>query len=240
MKDYSKMRKIFNLYNLTIAKIYILNFLLLKKNKILNFIYLNTKNSYSQIFQDLFVLCISNIKKGGFFIEIGVGNGKDLSNTYLLEKKYGWRGILCEPDKRNFKNIEETRKSRLVKSLIAENCNNKVKFYLNEDPYSSSSNYNVGTEKKIYTNSICLNHLFEKFSLKEIDYISIDTEGNEYEILKNFDFNKYKVNIFTIEHNFNKKKRYKIQRLLKNNGYKNILKFISHMDDWYILENSHF
>ena len=233
------MKKIFNLYNFTIIKILIINFFTFGKKKNINFIYKNIKNSYSQIFQDLFVIYVSNIKKSGSFIEIGVGNGKDLSNTYLLEKKYGWRGILCEPDERNFKNIEDTRNSKLVKSLISENCNDNVKFYLNEDPYSSSTNKNERTKKQIYTNSICLNHLFEKFKLKDVDYISIDTEGNEYEILKNFNFDRYKVRIFTIEHNFNKNKRYKIKKLLKNNGYKNVLRFISHMDDWYVLEKLH-
>ena len=84
-----------------------------------------------------------------------------------------------------------------------------------------------------------LSYLFEKFKLKDVDYISIDTEGNEYEILKNFNFDRYKVRIFTIEHNFNKNKRYKIKKLLKNNGYKNVLRFISHMDDWYVLEKLH-
>ena len=215
MKIYLKMKKMFNLYNFTIIKIYILNLILLKKNRILNFICKNFKNSYSQIFQDLFVIYISNLKKGGQFIEIGVGNGKDLSNTYLLEKNYGWQGILCEPDERNFKNIQNTRDSKLVRALISENCNDNVKFYLNEDPYSSSSNYSKSTKKIIKTRSICLNHLFEKFKLNKVDYISIDTEGNEYEILKNFNFKKYKVKVLTIEHNFDKKKKTQTSKIVK-------------------------
>ena len=84
-----------------------------------------------------------------------------------------------------------------------------LNFFLNNDPYSSSLNKIKGTEKKIYTDSVCLNYLFKKYDLKKVDYISIDTEGNEYEILKNFDFRKYKVNIFTVEHNFNSEKKKK-------------------------------
>ncbi len=234
------MQKLFNIYTFTLFKLFIFNLLIFGRNKIIKFIYKNYKISNSQIFQDLFVLSISLQKKNGFFIEIGVGNGVDLSNTYLLEKSYDWKGILCEPDVRNFENIEKYRSSKLVKSMISDKCKNNVEFYLNNDPYSSSFKNIQGTQKKIYSESICLNHLFKKYELKEVDYISIDTEGNEYEILKNFNFKKYKVNIFTVEHNFNLEKRKKIQNLLKNNGYKNIFKFLSHMDDWYILEKSHF
>ncbi len=234
------MIKIFNLYNFTIFKIIFYNFICFGKNKLIKFIYKNHKISHSQIFQDLFVIFSSNGKKNGFFIEIGVGNGIDFSNSLLLEKEYNWKGILCEPDIRNFENIEKFRSSTLVKSMISEKCNTNNEFFLNKDPYSSSLNRIKNTERKIYTESICLNHLFKKYQLKEVDYISIDTEGNEYEILKNFNFQIYKVKIFTIEHNFNLKKRKKIENLLKKNGYKKKFKFLSYMDDWYILEKLHF
>ena len=51
------------------------------------FILKNYKSSNSQIFQDLFALYYTRPQKNGFFVEVGVGNGKDLSNTYILEKK---------------------------------------------------------------------------------------------------------------------------------------------------------
>ena len=61
------MKKIFNLYTFTLFKLIIFNFLSLGKNKLGNFIYKNYKNSYSQIFQDLFVIFSSKQKKNGFF-----------------------------------------------------------------------------------------------------------------------------------------------------------------------------
>ena len=233
------MSKIFNLYIFTKIKIFILNFINYKNDNFFKFIIKNIKNSYSQIFQDLLVLYLLKQKKNGSFIEIGVGNGIDLSNTYLLEKKYNWTGILCEPDIRNFKNIKEFRSSKLIESLIDKKCDDQVEFYLNKDPYSSSSRNSKSNIKKIYSNSVCLNHLFERNDLREVDYISIDTEGNEYEILKNFNFKKYQVKIFTVEHNFDAEKREKINDLLTSNGYKNIYRYLSYMDDWYILEKLH-
>ena len=58
----------------------------------------NFSQSQSQILQDLFVLICLNQKKRGYFVEVGVGDGKYLSNTYLLEKFYGWEGVLAEPN----------------------------------------------------------------------------------------------------------------------------------------------
>ena len=58
-------------------------------------------------------------------------------------------------------------------------------------------------------------------------------------IEKYFNLNKFKVKIFTVEHNFDSIKRKKIRSLLKANGYKNKYKYISYMDDWYFLENLH-
>ena len=70
---------------------------------------------------------------------------------------------------------------------------------------------------------------------KIIDYLSIDTEGSEYEILKNFDFKSYKLKVITCEHNYNEN-REKIYNLLSDNGYKRKLTKISKFEDWYILD----
>ena len=57
---------------------------------------------YGQLKQDLECLEYFKNKKDGFFVDIGAGNGKDLSNTYLLEKNYNWKGICVEPLKDPF------------------------------------------------------------------------------------------------------------------------------------------
>ncbi len=59
---------------------------------------LDIKNIKSQIHQDIFVLYTLSWKRNGFFVEFGATNGVFLSNTYLLEKNFGWKGILSEPN----------------------------------------------------------------------------------------------------------------------------------------------
>ena len=65
-------------------------------------------------------------------------------------------------------------------------------------------------------------------------YISVDTEGTEFDILNAFDFARYKVKIFTIEHNFNESNRKKILKIMKKNEYTRVHKNLSYMDDWYV------
>jgi hypothetical protein len=161
----------------------------------------------------------------------------DLSNTYLLEKKFKWQGVICEPDKRLHTNILAKRKCFLETKPVSGSFNKNVYFSYKGLYDSCASSYYSSSAKKL--KSISLNNLIKKYQLgKNIDYISIDTEGNEFDIIKNFDFSKYNVNIFTIEHNFKKNKRKSIYKILKKNNYKRIFKYISYMDDWYIKKNN--
>jgi hypothetical protein len=69
---------------------------------------------------------------------------------------------------------------------------------------------------------------------KIIDFLSIDTEGSEFEILKNFDFNTYKFRVICIEHNYNSKVRKKISMLLKKNMYNQGFICLTGHDDFYV------
>ena len=222
----------------TIIKIYLLLIFCFQYRKLANFILLNKTLSKSQIFQDLVCLHLLNYKKKGTFIEVGGGNGVDLSNTYLLEKKYNWKGVICEPDKRSQKKIRKNRHAKLEVKPITNKCGKQIYFYEEEDPYLSSIKKGKNKISSYKSNTICLNHLISKYKIGNIiDYISIDTEGNEFEILKKFNFKKYNVNFFTIEHNFNLVKRKKIKQIMKKNKFKQVYKFLSYMDDWYINTN---
>ncbi len=66
-----------------------------------------------------------------------------------------------------------------------------------------------------------------------IDYLSIDTEGSEIEILSIFNFDRYKFNIITVEHNFSPMCE-KINTLLLSKGYKRVFEELSFYDDWYV------
>ena len=85
---------------------------------------------------------------------------------------------------------------------------------------------------KVETVSL-LDLLKEAGSPKNIDYLSIDTEGSELDILRSFDFNYYDISLISVEHNYTHQ-RFELHKLLANNGYVRKLVSISQWDDWYV------
>ena len=213
----------------------------------LEFFACNKWRSKSQISQDLLVLYFSQFKKDGFFVEIGAADGFYLSNTLFLEI-YGWRGIIAEPLPRWHQKIRE-RKCHVDLRCVYEKSNSKLTF---EDVFGNpelsgitedlDQDNNASLRKnsaKIEVDTISLNDLLGEYKApNKIDYISIDTEGSEFKILKNFDFKKYDVKIFTVEHNFIESKRNNIFDLMSANNYVRVFKKISQWDDWYIKKDN--
>jgi FkbM family methyltransferase len=218
---------------------------------LLNHFSKNYKNSYGQLMQDLFVDYILN-KDNGFFVEVGACDGLAESNTFWLEKNRNWNGILCEPAEFWHEELLKNRPNCIIeKKPIFIESQKFVNFYLEKGSRSYVGNNNKkkrepgeiedgpfrgykGPGNFFSLESISLNQLFLKHSVDRIDYLSIDTEGSEFDILNDLDFTKFKPSIITIEHAHEKLKRKKIFSLLKNNNYSRVFKSITRFDDWYI------
>jgi FkbM family methyltransferase len=209
------------------------------------FLFKNFFFSKSQINQELiiFFLLKRESKRKGYFIEIGACDGVLLSNTYILEKKFKYKGLLCEPSKNYIKNLKRNRKAKIETNVILDKTGRTVSFMETKIPELStieSRNFQDIHSvirkpiNKYLRKTLSLNDLFSKHNVpKIVDIMSVDTEGSEYEILKNFNFKKYNIKIIICEHNFNKN-RQKIYKLLKKNGYIRKYSKISFFDDWYI------
>ena len=179
----------------------------------------NSLKSDSELFQEIFVLNKTNFKTKGFFVEFGACDGISFSNTYLLEKKFEWQGILAEPCKYFHINLKNNRNCNLSFDCVDKESGSKIKFFENENK-SLSRSIDKNQKESYEVTSISLNDLLEEFNAPiNFDYLSIDTEGNEYQILETFDFTKYKPKIITCEHNY-RTEREKISNLLIKNGYK--------------------
>ena len=201
--------------------------------------------SKAQLRQDLFVLSELEFKKNGYFVDFGATNGFDISNSYLLETKFNWKGILAEPSKRWHSELKKNRKVNINTDCLWSETGKELIFNETDDGElstvdelsSSDQHKNRRLNGKRYkVNTISLKDLLIKYDApKLIDYLSIDTEGSEFEILKNFDFDNFKFRVITCEHNYNDN-REKIYKLLTDNGY--IRKFvnISKFEDWYVYE----
>jgi FkbM family methyltransferase len=201
------------------------------------------KHSRSQIWQDIFVLAELDAKRNGFFVEFGATNGIDLSNTYLLEKQYGWTGILAEPARywqvslRNNRNAFIETKCVWSKSDLTINFKetDKAEFSTIDSFTFCDQHRDIRKHSKNYLiETISLLDMLQKYNApRVIDYLSIDTEGSEYEILEHFDFERYQFRLITCEHNFTES-RARIHQLLISKGYERKFEHLSQWDDWYV------
>ena len=202
------------------------------------------EKSKSDLRQDLFALNELNFKKNGFFVEFGACDGIISSNTHLLEKDFEWNGILCEPARFFSKQLQINRKCHIENKLVWKESGKNLTF--NEstahprlstiDAFSNTDRWYLERRngEKYNVETISLNDLLKKYNApKIIDYLSIDTEGSEFDILKNFNFENYIFKIITCEHN-NTPNREKIFDLLKKHGYIRKYSEITQYDDWYI------
>tara|TARA_B100001113_G_C21064867_1_gene602906 strand:- start:352 stop:1140 length:789 start_codon:yes stop_codon:yes gene_type:complete len=227
---------------------------LLKNRKFFSYLRVYEKDNYllnifdvstSQFYQDLFVLSTLGNKRGGFFIEMGACDGIEISNTFVLEKYFNWGGILVEPSKTYHKNLKKNRNCKIDFRCVYNTSGEKIIFNNTRNPsistidlYSSSDRFDLDRYegKKYSVETITLDNLLKFHNApKNIDYLSLDTEGSEYEILKCFNFDNYKIKIITVEHNYTKNREL-IYNLLISKNYERVFKESSKCDDFYILK----
>lgn len=199
--------------------------------------------SSSQLYQDLFVLFLTNAKSDGFFVEFGATDGVSLSNTYLLETKFNWKGILSEPAKKWHNKLQANRTCSVDERCVWSVSGEKVEFIEAPRGEFSSIKSFVGSDMHAAARRGGVAYSVETVSLVDlldfhgapstIDYLSLDTEGSEFDILKAFDFNSYDIRVITCEHNYTPA-RDKIYDLLLSKGYKRVFEELSLHDDWYV------
>ena len=222
------------------------------KNLLKNFIehFSKITEIKSQLYQDVFASFIIDKNFNKTFLEFGATDGIDLSNTYVLEKNFGWNGSLSEPSPQWHKNLKNNRpNSNIITECIWSKSGEVLDFfesdvgvlstiseYKESDKVSIPGNTieRVRSGKLVKVETISLNDVIHKsFNSVAPSYISIDTEGSEYEILRFFDFKKFRPVVFTIEHNFTEIEN-KIDGLMFENDYVRIFKEFTAFDAWYI------
>jgi FkbM family methyltransferase len=205
-----------------------------------------SRESYSQLNQDLLVLFFLG-DAPGYFVEFGACDGIYFSNTFLLETYHSWSGILVEPSPYYNKVLKEKRSSKIDTLCVSDKSGDSVDFvevdgtrclsgiydYAFNDMHSEARR-SKGVTYKVDT--ISLKDLLDKHDAPNvIDYISIDTEGSEYSILKAYDFSRV-FKVISVEHNSTYQKPM-IDSLLTSYGYVNVFPEESKWDGWYVLSD---
>ena len=167
----------------------------------------NKKFFYSFGGIDNLIQQIFKSQKKGIYIDIGCGHPIKNNNTYLLYKK-GWKGINIDldPDNINLFNVSRPKDDNINIAVSNKVGEAELYFYHKKSPINTidkkTSDYQkaqVSDIKKVKTDT--LNNIINnsKYDKMKFNLLSIDVEGHELQVLKGFDFNKYKPDVIVVE-----------------------------------------
>ena len=193
----------------------------------------NIVKQFSQCGEDLIIDKIIGNKKNGFYIDIGANDPIKFNNTYKFYKK-GWTGINIDPNPDSINLLNKLRVNDVNVKCGISNKNKKMKFYIFDDSmFSTFSKKQADVcikqgkklEKTIVVPVKKLSEVLDKIigdKKIEIDFLSIDTEGLDLEVLKSNNWEKYRPRIICFEKSANtlKKAGLDSSRFLENLGYK--------------------
>ena len=172
---------------------------------------------YSQFGQDKFIdEYVTKGKQGGTFVEIGAYDGVTYSNTLFFERHRGWSGACIEPIPARFQLLQQNRKANCHQTCLSDKAG-MVEFSVVEGEGGVgmlSAMTSVITQqhaqriaqeqahmKTISVPAVTFESVMQEDGISQIDYISIDTEGHEFAILKTIDLARYRPTCLTIEEN---------------------------------------
>ena len=186
---------------------------------------------YSSEGEDLFLKKKLNLKKKGFYVDIGAYHPIRKSNTMILHQN-GWRGINIDANKFSIDLFNFVRPEDLNVNLAVSDKNEKIDFYYSKsnDPQSTASKFflkydYINKKRKFYKKKIqakTLNNILKntKYKNRKIDFLNIDAQGFDYKALKSLDFKIYKPTYICVEIQFINKK--KIINFLNKKKYRKV------------------
>ncbi len=198
-----------------------------------------TFTSFSQVEtkQDVFVAAHFAHKRCGYFVDVGAYDGKYLSNTYQLEKVLGWTGICIEPLDHAFGGLKANRSCICVQAAAYSIRDLEMPFSKSDVLSGLTGHIDRHQEAlsgpRVHVKTETLAALLSTHNApREIDYLSIDTEGSEMHVLLGMDWERYKVGYITLEHNFMEPRRAEMRGFLAAHGYRHLRE--NHFDDDYV------
>ena len=189
---------------------------------------------YGQYEQDRYLYeNIFHNKTNGVFVEFGALDGIRFSNTYFFEKYLGWTGICAEPNPLLFPQLQKNRNCICINGCITD-FEGISKFFLIHgygvglsgliEKYDANRVETLKKEIAPYNSKYeiidvkCerLNNILRKNNIYHIDFLSIDTEGGELDILKSIDFDTFSIDVICVEVHH---KDGQIRQFLENKGF---------------------
>lgn len=174
-----------------------------------------SKTSYAQYGEDLIVQGIFDTLHLSTprYIDIGTHHPTNLSNTFLFYKK-GSSGVCIEPSPQLFTNIKKVRPRDICLNVgISDSAQSSMPYYVltaqtmntfsKEDAEKTINAPAVYGEQKIerveHIDLIPINEILEKYFSTYGDFVSIDTEGFDEQIIRSIDFTKFRPKVLCVE-----------------------------------------
>jgi hypothetical protein len=194
---------------------------------------------HAEILQDWWVVTLLDGMTGGFFVDLAAYDAVAFSNSYVLERDYGWGGICVEPQSKHWKGLLH-RKCVAVAAVVGHATGTAVEFDTrNEEgvagiasddhpnkgaasPVSTGDNGDAGEShwgsdapKRVTFRTVTVRKILQDFKAPPvIHYLSLDVEGSEFLVLQTFPFDAHRVLVITIE-----KPDLCVRTILRQEGY---------------------
>jgi FkbM family methyltransferase len=179
----------------------------------------------SQLNQDIFALLMNRFRPG-YFIEVGANDGFELSNTLYLEQHFGWTGVLVEANPRYLDSLSRRERSIVVNKAISDQAGEAE--FVDGGVYGGLSTKLDGTHTRrtegagrIRVQCITIDDFFGLVNPPEvIDFLSIDVEGADLQILRGFVSSGRRIRCGCVEMNYRRDDIEAATGLLERSGYR--------------------
>jgi FkbM family methyltransferase len=190
-------------------------------------------NYHGQFGEPQYLDTYFNSKTNGVAVEVGADDGVSGSNTCFFERYRNWNCLCIEPVPEKYNICKQSRKNAInccagKETTTAEfsivtlgnNNTSAISSLAVDERLIDSHKHLIEKIEKISVNVLKLTDILDNCNFpRKIDFISIDTENTEIDVLHGFDLNKYDVKVLLIENNFNESLHYDY---IKQFGYKKI------------------
>jgi FkbM family methyltransferase len=164
-----------------------------------------------------------NVFKGytsGFFVDVGAHDGLTINNTLYFEKHNNWTGINIEPIKTVYDNLVLNRPNSINVNCAVYDSDGQTQFIYNKgytemisgikDTYDTrhfqrlqiETEWTQSTTEIIKVNTKRLESIFDENGVTHVNYLSIDVEGAEFEVIKSINFDKVFIDVIGFENNY--------------------------------------
>jgi FkbM family methyltransferase len=184
-----------------------------------------------------------------YFIDVGACYPIKYSNSFILQEK-GWSGLVIEPNPLLVNDLGSRESNSVIVLPVAVAVNSGKQ---NLVSYGALSSLVISADRDIYANlrkkkidngefttvnTMTFNEISNIHNIpKQIGYLSIDVEGLDFDILREFDLEKHTLSAISIEHNLDLDLRRMINTYMRSMGYRRVCRRWSSIDSWFVRED---